>query len=92
MIVVPDILANAGGVAVSYLEWVQNLQNFYWEEDEINQRLTGIMKQSFAGVWDYAQGAGRADAAGRDDAGSGQGGRGRAAARHLALIRLRASA
>ncbi len=55
VIVVPDILANAGGVAVSYLEWVQNLQNFYWEEDEINQRLTSIMKQSFAGVWDYAQ-------------------------------------
>lgn len=55
VIVAPDILANAGGVAVSYLEWVQNLQNFYWDEEEINQRLTSIMKQSFAGVWDYAQ-------------------------------------
>ena len=37
--VVPDILANAGGVTVSYFEWVQDLQNFFWEEDEINQRL-----------------------------------------------------
>jgi glutamate dehydrogenase (NAD(P)+) len=55
VLVVPDILANAGGVVVSYLEWVQNLQNFYWEEDEINQRLTSIMKQSFADVWDYAR-------------------------------------
>jgi glutamate dehydrogenase (NAD(P)+) len=55
VIIVPDILANAGGVAVSYLEWVQNLQNFYWDEDEINHRLTGIMKQSFAGVWDFAK-------------------------------------
>ncbi|MGE5602000.1 MAG: Glu/Leu/Phe/Val family dehydrogenase [Nitrososphaerales archaeon] len=55
VIIVPDILANAGGVAVSYLEWVQNLQNFYWDEDEINQRLTGFLKQSFAGVWDYAR-------------------------------------
>lgn len=53
-ILVPDILANAGGVAASYLEWVQNLQNFYWEEDEINQRLTSIMKRSFAGVWDFS--------------------------------------
>ena len=58
VIIVPDILANAGGVAVSYLEWVQNLQNFYWEEEEINQRLTGIMKQSFAGVWDYSKAQG----------------------------------
>jgi len=55
VIVVPDILANAGGVATSYLEWVQNLQNFYWEEDEVNQRLTSIMKRSFAGVWDFSR-------------------------------------
>ncbi len=55
IIVVPDILANAGGVATSYLEWVQNLQNFYWEEDEVNQRLTSIMKRSFAGVWDFSR-------------------------------------
>lgn len=53
--VVPDILANAGGVTVSYLEWVQDLQNFYWDEDVVNQRLTGIMKRSFAEVWDYAR-------------------------------------
>jgi len=55
VIVVPDILANAGGVAASYLEWVQNLQNFYWEEDEVNQRLTSVMKRSFAGVWTFSQ-------------------------------------
>ena len=55
---VPDILANAGGVATSYLEWVQNLTYFYWDEDEVNQRLTGIMKGSFAGVWDYSKAQG----------------------------------
>ncbi len=55
VIIVPDILANAGGVATSYLEWVQNLQNFYWDEEEVNQRLTGIMKGSFNNVWDYSQ-------------------------------------
>ena len=55
MIIVPDILANAGGVAISYLEWVQDLQNFYWEEEEVNQRLTGIMKGSFNNVWDYSK-------------------------------------
>ena len=37
--VVPDILANAGGVIVSYFEWVQDLQSFFWEESEVNQRL-----------------------------------------------------
>jgi len=58
VIVVPDILANAGGVATSYLEWVQNLAYYYWEEDEVNQRLTAIMKGSFAGVWDYSKAQG----------------------------------
>ena len=45
--VVPDILANAGGVVVSYFEWVQDLQSFFWEEDEINQRLRRIMEPAF---------------------------------------------
>ena len=55
VIVVPDILANAGGVVCSYFEWVQNLQNFYWTEEEVNTRLDGIMTRSFAEVWDFAK-------------------------------------
>lgn len=50
ILVVPDILANAGGVVVSYFEWVQDLQNFFWEEDEVNQKLTRIMRHSYAQV------------------------------------------
>lgn len=48
--IVPDILANAGGVVVSYFEWVQDLQNFFWEENEVNNKLTRIMRHSFAAV------------------------------------------
>lgn len=55
IVVVPDILANAGGVAVSYFEWVQDLQNFFWEEDEVNQQLQTIMVNSFRQVWDFAE-------------------------------------
>ena len=47
---VPDILANAGGVIVSYFEWVQDLQSFFWEESEVNQRLHRIMVRSFQEV------------------------------------------
>jgi glutamate dehydrogenase (NAD(P)+) len=50
VLVVPDILANAGGVIVSYFEWVQDLASFFWSEEEINARLERIMEQSFAGV------------------------------------------
>jgi glutamate dehydrogenase (NAD(P)+) len=50
VLVVPDILANAGGVVVSYFEWVQDLQNFFWEEDEVNKRLTRIMRHSYGAV------------------------------------------
>jgi len=45
--VVPDILANAGGVVVSYFEWVQDLQSFFWEEDEVNVKLHRIMTRAF---------------------------------------------
>ncbi len=48
--IVPDILANSGGVVVSYFEWVQDLQNFFWEENEVNGRLTKIMRRSYEAV------------------------------------------
>jgi glutamate dehydrogenase/leucine dehydrogenase len=49
--VVPDVLANAGGVTVSYFEWCQNIRNYYWEEDKVISRLEKIMKESFDEVW-----------------------------------------
>ena len=49
-LVIPDILANAGGVTVSYFEWVQDLQSFFWGKEEITQRLEVIMNRAFDGV------------------------------------------
>jgi glutamate dehydrogenase len=55
VIVIPDILANAGGVTVSYFEWVQNLMNYYWSEEEVNKKLADVMVQSFHAVNETAK-------------------------------------
>jgi glutamate dehydrogenase (NAD(P)+) len=53
--VIPDILCNAGGVVVSYFEWVQGLQYYFWKESEIIARLQEIMARSYTSVWRTAQ-------------------------------------
>jgi glutamate dehydrogenase (NAD(P)+) len=53
--VVPDILANAGGVTVSYFEWVQDRQGYFWSEQAVNHRLQSIMEESFDAVTEYAE-------------------------------------
>ena len=54
VVIVPDILANAGGVVCSYFEWVQNIQCLAWEEKETNQRLGRVMQRAIAEVWDLS--------------------------------------
>jgi glutamate dehydrogenase (NAD(P)+) len=53
--VVPDILANAGGVTVSYFEWVQDIQAYFWSEDEVNARLRRIMEEAYVDVLELAE-------------------------------------
>lgn len=53
--VIPDVLANAGGVVVSYFEWVQDISSFFWSEDEINRKLEHILIDAFTAVWRVAE-------------------------------------
>jgi glutamate dehydrogenase (NAD(P)+) len=51
ILVLPDILANAGGVIVSYFEWVQGLQEYFWKEPEVNAKLNDIITRAFNETW-----------------------------------------
>jgi glutamate dehydrogenase (NAD(P)+) len=54
-VVIPDILANAGGVTVSYFEWVQDFNTFFWDDDEVDRRLEGYMKRAYTSVAEKAR-------------------------------------
>lgn len=52
---IPDILANSGGVIVSYFEWVQGMQSFFWSEKDVNNKLWEIISNAFTRVYDFHQ-------------------------------------
>jgi glutamate dehydrogenase (NAD(P)+) len=54
ILVVPDVICNAGGVSVSYFEWVQDFSSFFWTEDEINVRLDKVMVDALKHIWETA--------------------------------------
>ncbi|HUT61880.1 MAG TPA: hypothetical protein VNA25_28925 [Phycisphaerae bacterium] len=54
VLIVPDILANAGGVTASYFEWVQNIQHFKWDEEKVNQELDKKMSRAYRSVYEEA--------------------------------------
>jgi glutamate dehydrogenase (NADP+) len=54
-VVVPDVLANAGGVTASYFEWVQNRSGYAWTLEEVRERLAAMMSRAFGAVWDVAE-------------------------------------
>jgi glutamate dehydrogenase (NAD(P)+) len=55
IVVIPDILANAGGVTVSYFEWAQDRSGYFWKESEVNERLADVLNENFARVSELAQ-------------------------------------
>lgn len=55
VIIIPDVLANAGGVVVSYFEWVQNLQNFYWSAEEVQEKLKPKMNKATDDIWKFKE-------------------------------------
>jgi glutamate dehydrogenase (NAD(P)+) len=58
VLILPDVLANAGGVVVSYFEWVQGLQEYFWKEAEVNAKLNDIVSRAFEETWEAAQARG----------------------------------